>query len=339
LAQVERAGAHLRLAHARVIQRGSAAGENGSPVPASQWWSEIFRSKALGDGFSGRRAACVLSASETDVRAMNIPEGAEAERRAMIAGEIEAMYAGSTASRAFDFWETRPQSAASESSLESVNVVSVAEDEAVEVAASLARSGLLCAVLDGLPMTLARAVQLASVSPPETPVAALDWGGTSATFCIVCDGRPVFTRQLRDCGFSAVPAAIAEAMGLSVDDAGELLATHGLGDPAGCDEVFGDVQEILTDIASEPLGAVIAELDKTLSYPELHRSRLLPETIWLFGGGATIRNVSAVLSDRIGVPVQTWDLPQAAGEATTGPSSPVQLLGPAIALSALAWTP
>jgi Tfp pilus assembly PilM family ATPase len=339
LAQVERAGAQLRLTHARVIQRGSAAGENGSPAPAAQWWSEVLRGEALRDGFSGRRTACVLSASEIDVRAMNVPEGVEAERRAMIAGEVEAIYAGSTGSRAFDFWETRPSAAASQSSLESVNVVSVAEDEAVEVAASLSRSGLLCAVLDGLPLTLARAVQLASASPPETPVAALDWGGTSATFCIVCDGRPVFTRQLRDCGFSAVPAAVAEAMALSVDDAEQLLATHGLSDPAGCDDALGDVQEILTDISSEPLGAVVAQLDKTLSYPELHRSRLLPEKIWLFGGGATIRNVSAVLSDRIGVPVQTWDLPQAAGGATTGPLPPVQLLGPAIALSALAWVP
>jgi Tfp pilus assembly PilM family ATPase len=206
----------------------------------------------------------------------------------------------------------------------------------VEVAASLSRAGFHCELLDGLPMALARAIQIASPPPAGTAVAAFDWGATSATFCIVRDGRAVFTRLLRDCGFSALPAAVAEALALSVDDAGQLLARHGLCDPANSDSALGEVQEILTDIASEPLATVVSQLDKTLAFPELHRLSLLPEKIWLFGGGATVRNVPAVLSDRIGVPVQAWSLPQA-GPETASPLPPVQLLGPAIAISALAW--
>jgi Tfp pilus assembly PilM family ATPase len=336
VAQVERVGAQLRLAGARVIRRGAAAGDNDSPVPAAAWWSEVCRQETLREGFSGRRAACVLSASATDLRAVGVPEGAEDERRAMIAGELDAIYAGNAAGRVFDFWQPQPQSSAGQSSLENVTVLSVAEAEAADVAASLWRAGFYCETLDGLPLALARAVQLASPAAGETPVAALDWGSTSATFCIVRAGRPVFTRHLRDCGFAALPAAVAEALNLSADDAEQLLATHGLCDPARRDDALADVQEILTDISAEPLAAVVAQLDRTLAYPELHRSGLMPERIWLFGGGATVRNAAAVLSERIGLPVQAWTLPLGAA-APMGISPPLSLLGPAVALSALAW--
>ncbi len=339
LAQVERVGAQFRLASARVIRRGPAAGDNGSPDAAVAWWGDVCRRETLREGFSGRRAACVLSASETDLRAVHIPEGVEAERHAMIASELETIYTGNAAARVFDYWETHPQSSAGQSNLESVTVLSVAEDEAVDVATGLSRSGFHCEALDGLPLALARAVQLASAVPCETPIAALDWGSTSATFCIVRDGGAVFTRHLRDCGFAALPAAVAEALTLSVDDAEQLLATHGLCDPTRRDDALFDVQEILSDISSEPLSTIVAQLDKTLAYPELHRSGLVPERIWLFGGGATVRNVSAVLSERIGLPVQAWTLPQSGAGEGIGPSPPLPLLGPAIALSAMAWLP
>jgi Tfp pilus assembly PilM family ATPase len=339
LAQVERVGAQIRLASARVIRRDPTAGDNGSPAPALAWWSDVCWRETLREGFNGRRAAFVLSASETDLRAVNVPEGAEAEHRAMIASELESIHSGNGNARVFDFWETHSRASAGEPNLESVTVLSVAEDEAVEVAAGLSRSGFHCEALDGLPLALARAVQLASAVPSETPVAALDWGSTSATFCIVRDGCAVFTRHLRDCGFAAVPAAVAHALSLPVDDAEQLLATHGLCDPIRRDDALADIQEILTDISSEPLGAVVAQLDKTLSYPELHRSGLVPERIWLFGGGATVRNVSAVLSERIGVPIECWTLPQSATGDPIGTSPLIPLLGPAIALSALAWLP
>jgi Tfp pilus assembly PilM family ATPase len=257
----------------------------------------------------------------------------------MIGTELESIQPGNGNARVFDFWETHGRGTAGQSNLESVSVLSVAHDEAVEVAKGLSRSGFYCEALDGLPLALARAVQMASAAANETPVAALDWGSTSATFCIVRDGRALFTRHLRDCGFAALPAAVAEALSLPVDDAEQLLATYGLSDPSRRDDTLADIQEILTDVSSEPLGAVVAQLDKTLSYPELHRSGLVPESIWLFGGGATVRNVPAVLSERIGMPIHAWALPHTGALDPIGPSPLLPLLGPAIALSALAWMP
>ena len=74
-------------------------------------------------------------------------------------------------------------------------------------------------------------------------------------------------------------------------------------------------------------------MNKTLTYPELHRSGLVPVKIWLLGGGATVRNVAALLSARINLPVETWHLPSA--EGGTACAVPAAMLGPAMALSAL----
>jgi len=337
LAQVEQVAGQYRLACARVVRRSPAGDGNGSTETAAPWWADVLRREPLRRGFAGRNAACVLSASETDLRAMNLPEGSDAERRAMIANELETVFAGSPGRRAFDFWDTRGPAATGESSLENVHAVSVAEDEVVSVFASLTRSGLLCDVIDALPLVLARAIGLVSAPQPGVPVAAFDWGSTSATFSIVCDGLPVFTRQLRDCGYASLPTSVAEALGLSVDDAEQLLATHGLCDPVRTDGPLREAQEVLTDVTAQALAKVVSRLDKTLAYPELHRSRLLPERIWLFGGGATVRNLPAILSARLGLPVEAWGLPWSDSSAAIGTRPPVEILGTAAALSALAW--
>jgi Tfp pilus assembly PilM family ATPase len=339
LAQVEQIAGQYRLACARVVRRPAPAEGDGSAGAAAPWWAEVFRRASLRHGFVGRRAACVLSASETDLRAMNLPEGSDAERRAMIANELDTIFAGDAGRRAFDFWDTRRQGAAGDSALENVNALSVAEDDAVSMVANLTRSGFFCEVLDGLPLVLARAIGMASAPAPGVPVAALDWGSTIATFAIVCDELPVFTRHLRDCGYSTLPASVTEGLGLPVEDAERLLATHGLCDPAKPDDPLRDVQEVLTDVTAEALGKMVSRLDKTLAYPELHRSRLLPERIWLFGGGATVRNLPAVLSARIGLPVEAWRLPWGDSPAVTGSLPPMEILGTAAALSALAWLP
>jgi Tfp pilus assembly PilM family ATPase len=429
LAQVERTGRtssgewSWRLAHARVIRRdaggarreaGAESTPSGAGLPTTpnaapgqetlaehavlDWWNQICGAQRLRDGFSGRRSACVLPAARVDLRAFNLPEGSEAERRAMIDNELEGLADEDAGRRVFDFWDILPPE---QSKLENVNVLSLPEHEAVAVVGSLARAGLCCRVIDGLPLAIARAVAMANGSwcrvghhpqdgrgggrgtddeglhagnrhaPPATrhpapAVGALDWGAASATFSILWDGRPVFTRQFRDCGFAAMPAAVSQALGLSVGDAEQLLTTHGVWDPAQRDTRSGnpsttdalrDVQEVITDVTSGLLNEIVSQLNKTLSYPELHRSGLVPVKIWLLGGGATVRNLAGLLSTKIQRSVETWYLPTAFedGERETGgggremgeercpspvPRSswpPVAMLGPAIALSALAF--
>jgi len=333
LAQVERAGPGLRLAHARVIRRPPPVPAGKEPDDTLEWWNRALRSQPVRAGFAGRQAACVLPTGRADLRAIDLPEGSEADRRAMIANELDVLLGENAGRRVFDFWEIRPPG---ESNLENVNVISLPEPEALAVAESLARVGLCCRVLDGLPLAMARAVSLANGADGAAPAAALDWGSASATFSILCGHRPVFTRHLRDCGFAAMPAAVAEALGLSIDDAEQLLATHGVMDPGARQDPLHDVQEAITEVTGGLLNEIVSELNKTLAYPELHRSELVPEKIWLLGGGATVKNVAALLSSRIHVPVQTWDLPYAGLGRSEG-FVPPAMLAPAVALSALAF--
>ena len=334
LAQVQRSGAQWRLVHARILRHDPADGGLGPPGEAPGWWETVCRDKDLRSGFAGRRAAAVLPATATDLRAIHLPEGSERDRRAMIAGELESISFPVAGRRSFDFWDSRPPAAEGESKLENVNVLSVLEDDAAALAGALAEAGLHCEAIDGLPLVLARAVEIVSAADPQVPVAAVDWGCTSATFTVICQGRPVFTRYLRDCGFAALPAAVGDALGLSHADAEQLLTTHGLPDPGRRGGGAGEIQEILADVLSPSLGAMISQLNKTLAYPELHRSRLIPQRAWLLGGGATVRNMAAFLSARVGLPFETWRLPGTAQGGSAG-NAPLALLGPAVALSAL----
>lgn len=331
LAQVQRDGPHWRLLRAQVIRR-TFPNRQDEPAPDPlAWWDEVCRSGPVRQGFAGRRAACLLPAAKAELRAMHLPAGSQAERRAMIANELEALSDSEGVRRVFDFWETQPPEG---SSLENINVISLAEQEAAAVVGILARAGWICRVIDGLPLALGRAVQMVDRTDGNAPVAALDWGMSSPTFTILCGQRPVFTRHLRDCGFAALPAAVSQSLGLSWDDAEQLLGAHGVCDPAARGDPLSDVQEVLTDITSSLLSQMVSQLNRTLAYPELHRSGLVPSRIWLFGGGATVKNMAALLGARIGLPVRTWGLP-GWQSGPNGPPAPLPILAPAIALSCL----
>jgi Tfp pilus assembly PilM family ATPase len=336
LAQVERLGSQLRLVHSRVIKRRETPGEDAGASLAG-WWDELCRTADLRSGFSGRGAACILPEAKTDLRAMNVPDGPEADRRAIIANELATIGAGNVEGRSFDYWNSRPPVEGGQSQLENVNVLSVADEDAQTLCAGLSRAGLACYVLDGLPLALCRAVKIVA-GGGGAPVAALDWGYHSAAFSVICGGRPVFTRHLRDCGFAALPEAMVKAMALSTNDVEQLLVTSGICDPQGNDDdPQRDVQEIVADVVGEAIHRVVLELQKTLSYAELQRSHVIPEKIWVFGAGATVRNMAAFLAAQVGVPVQAWSLPAAGGGQWGRSAPPWELLGPAVALSSLAW--
>lgn len=341
VAQVERVGPRYCLAAALVISRpeqeigsaqpGQAMAEPLQPGEAPHAWTKRLR-VALRRKFVGRCAACVLALDRAELRPMNLPAGSPAERRAMIAGELLEASETPLESRVFDYWDAWEAEGTPGSHLENVNVLCLAESDAAEAAATLGRLGLRCAAIDGLPTALARAVAMVQPDAAE-PVAAVDWGARNATFCLVHHGTAVYTRQLRDCGFAALPDAVQRALGLPASDTQQLLRTYGLVGPGSEGDPRAEVQHVLTDIVAEPIAALVAEIQRTLAYPELHRAALLPSRLCLFGGGATVRNIAPYLQEKIGLPVEPWRLD---GPGDRGAAETV-LMGPAAALSALAW--
>ena len=338
LAQVERAVSGLRLSEALVIQRrmpiSSDDGEEPPPVTSEE---EIRTALSLGKEFSGRKAACTLSMCLCDLRTLEVPLSKEAEQRSIIAAELSSTYGNGQGDRAFDFWQTDAPGDEPAQGSENVAVLSASQQWVAQVADDLSKAGFRCQALDGLPLVLARVVQMSSASRSRKPVSALDWGFASATFCVVIDGRPVFVRRLRNCGLGLVAQSACRALGVSLDEAQRLLTEHGLPKPAGNDQTRDDAQLVTADVAAGPLSAMVDELNRTLSFLKGQRPAFLPARIWLFGGGATVKNVTGFLTAKVGVPVDVWRLASAGIQNHVAAECPAEMLGPAIALSSLAW--
>jgi Tfp pilus assembly PilM family ATPase len=346
LAQLVRVGGRLRSTYTTLDRRASARGPAESENAADRpFWSggEIRRALDLHGGFRGRSVACTLPMSWTDLRPLTVPPGNESERRAMIAQELESVYGENDKPREFDFWETDAATQGDPIAPDGVQVLSIARKRVTELGESLSQAGLDCRVLDGLPCALARALTLARPGETNQPSAAIDWGVTNATFCIVQRGQTQFTRNLRDCGAGALVAQVGQTLGLTQLEGGQLLQRWGLprpGTTAGPDD---EIQEVIASVVDGHLRRLLEELVKTLAYLRAQRPGLLPKQLWLFGGGATVKNAAAFLASKLEIPCEVWRLP--GGDETGGGNSTDAgqsaggegIFGPAVALSALAW--
>jgi len=340
LAQVERARHGLRLSEAMIVQRRTPwtdGDENLSATPA-QSHEEISAALALSERFVGRTAACVLPMGVHDVRALRIPAGAESERRAMIASELESVFEGESGAREIGFWDVNAKGKTEKQGAKNVSVLSLTRPWASQAATDLARAKLKCQALDGPPLAIARAVQMALPTPTAGPVAAVDWGFSSTTFGVIVDGRPLYTRCLRDCSLGQVIRSVRNALDVSLDEAQHLLTAYGLPDPENRDDGHEDIRAIVGDAAAGSLNEFVEQLSKTLAYYSAQWPGLSPKQIWIFGGGATVRGMINYLSRAIPLPIDVWRLPQVHSKTETQQTSPPALLATAIALSTLAWT-
>ncbi len=335
LAQVERRGARVVIVEAAVVQRCEPWLDSDhlatSPAESSE---EILAAQAIGEQFSGRNAAATLPMAVCEVRSLHIPEAPRAERRTRIAHELASTLHESVGAREFDFWSTDYAPEKETIVRENVNVISIVGQWARRLLEDHREARLVCRTLDGTPVALARAIHLADRRADTQPVAALDWGVARATFCITVAGRPIFVRNLRDCGFGHLLCQLQEALSLTRDEARKVVAGFGALRASIRSE---SLQTVVGEIAAPHIDQLIEELGRTLNYLKTHRKALLPHQLWLFGGGATMENVEQVLTDRLGLPARTWSLGDDLFQSAAAGSSPVALLGPAIALSALAW--
>ncbi len=215
-----------------------------------------------------------------------------------------------------------------------VNVLSTSLNWSDRLALDHRQSKLTCRVMDGLPLALSRAIRLTADGPAKSLVAALDWGFERATFCLIRDGQPVFVRCFRDAGFQKVIDAICRSLAVTVAEAHQILSKHGLPESASSDN---EVQQLIADVVADAIDGLSAELIRTLTFLRPNLRNELPSRLWLFGGGTSIKRIDQVLTERVELPVGIWQ-PQLNSVADSlGAHCPLSLLGPAIALSMLAW--
>jgi Tfp pilus assembly PilM family ATPase len=331
LAQLERTPAGLRLVNARVIVRESGDEDDGADTIA--WWEETLSNERLDTQFIGRAAACIASAPSADVQLLTIPDGSAKEQRAMLEGELASQAGGGMERYAFDFW-TIPGNGAT-SAEENVAAATLSIDDGERIAKALQSSGLICQQIEPKALAMARAQRLLG-TPAEQPVAVLDWGYEQACLLIIHQGRPLFLRNLRDCGFRRVLSSLAHALEMTDADSQTLLTAVGLAGPDAAEAELPPVRDAIENVAVQPLQSLLVELHKTLNYIGEHRPRLRPVELRLCGGGATIRNITFRLEERLGRAVRAWRCDSVHDFGLLAGRTP--LFAGALAVSGLKWS-
>ena len=326
-AQVSRQRGQWQLDRSLIVPVSSTS---GSPAGGDSLVQSL-REARTSAGFRRRRSACALSMAAMELQTLELPEGTDQEIEQMVSAELSTDHVDGLGEREFAFWKS-PPAAEQKPATALVTVVSLVRTKAEDHASAQAAAGFRCQVLDCLPFALARAVAMQNGSGSE-PVAALDWGATAPQLTIVSEGRPRFTRPLRECGTSQLVNSLCKGFDISAGDARQLLSTYGFSTPSGTSEK-SQLQQVTGQFAAGPLERIVAELNRTLLYLQRQQPRLVPRRIILFGAGATIRNACEVFTERLGTETSLWQL-NAEQSSSTGPDPHQSLLGPAIALSAL----
>jgi Tfp pilus assembly PilM family ATPase len=330
LAQVERVGDSLQLtAHWIIDSYG------GSPLTKDRlqchgclpFQPQLREARSM---FRGRRAAATLPLSMTALRSLELPAGSDDELRNMI---HEELLADSTdgAELCFDYLPAQAADS-SEGDMGAFSVFAAEADVAMSAANSLCRAGLDCEVLDSLPCALARATQLCEPAESEKPLAALDFGYSSALLVVAKGGQLLFARQLRGCGLQMLLKPLQDGLKLSAAEVQQLLGRYANPSAAESSPLVALAKTAHTMIA-EPLAQVVAEVKRTLDFLDLQFRSIVPKKLILLGGGAMVPALPTALADETQLPTRLWSLPSAMNE----PQPDEAFFGVAAALSSLAW--
>jgi type IV pilus assembly protein PilM len=342
LAQAVRTADGVRLGNAAVIQRPSPWSEADAlaldePDPS---WPEILAALECGD-FHGRDAACLLPMNACELRGLKVPPGDVDERRAMIASELADDEGEPTGQREFDYWELGGEKGIETADGFNVNVMSVTRPWIDQVADDCQRVRLDCWAIDGAPLAMTRAVGLASRYRENERVVAIDWGFSNTTLAVVGRGRTLYARRLHDCQFRNCLEAIGDALGVSRDHAQHLVALHGVTAPGDSADgaTAGDpaIQTAITSAIAEVAASLVEQIERTVRFVEVQRRQQHPTSLWLMGGGASLRNIGPYLSAALDLPISIWNVPATRAADTNISAQEAALFGPALALSALAW--
>lgn len=328
LAQITREDDSYRLAATWLLKYPDDALLTRESFQETPWKEIVAALRGLSSMFQGKDCAATIPMAFVDTRAFEIPRGDVSEMRDMVREELAADLGQEPNDLAYDFWEVA--SDGGDPGLMRVLALAIPQQAALALGKNLLRTRLECQAIDGAPCALARAVAMAAPANDE-PVAAIDLGYTSASLVVVHAGQPVFFRSLRDVGLQSLTAPLRQGLRLSEDECRQLLLRHGIpivGEPATA-AAHATLQHL-----AHGLDKMTNEVSRTLAFLGQQFRRYSPQRIWLFGGGAMIRNLPQYLQQGTQLPVAVWRLP---GTNDAAPNAQDALFGVAAGLSQLAW--
>ena len=338
LAQVVRDGASVRLHRAAVIQRPTTWSGNDSlgqdqPITSQP---EIRAALECG-GFSGRNAICALPMNVCQLRSLNIPPGSDVERRTIIADELAEDWNELGNAMEFDFWEMDASRGEKSSDSYNVSVLAASRLWISQLWRDCRKAGMDCWAIDGLPLTMARAVGIAGGLGGGRRALAVDWGYSNTTLCIVGDERALYSRRISDCSFGRLLEAIMQRFDVTLDEAQHLVESEGLAIAQSTLPAERDAAHAITEAVAPVLDELVRQIARTLQFTEMQRRHLQPAGIWFLGGGASLKNLAPYLSHALSLPVHIVSLAPESDPIPCAAGNRSAVFGNAAALSALAW--
>jgi type IV pilus assembly protein PilM len=142
--------------------------------------------------------------------------------------------------------------------------------------------------------SLINAYDLLNACPPEKTVGLLNVGHRVSSFAILQEGVPLFVREI-PMGGSAVTKAIAEAKGITEDEAESIKVAH---QP----EALAELKEA-TQHGLEP---IVEEVKSSIDYYENNVGEAF-KSVWLSGGGSLAEGAIEFLTAGLGKQAAFWD--------------------------------
>jgi type IV pilus assembly protein PilM len=338
LAQVVRDGARVRLYRAAVIQRPTTwTGEDSLAQDQPITSHPEIRAALDCGGFTGRNAICALPMNVCQLRSLNIPPGSDQERRTIIADELAEEFAEARNPLEFDFWEMEAARADKSTDAFNVSVIAATRLWIGQIWNDCRRAGVDCWAIDGLPLAMARAIGMVGGLGGGKRALAIDWGYSNTTLSIVGDDRPLYSRRIQDCAFGRVLESIMDVFSVTRDEAQHLAESEGLALTQGKPIIESDIACAISEAAARSVDELVRQISRTLQFMEMQRRHLQPSSIWLMGGGASLKNVGPCLSEVLSLPVHTFMLAPDSKPIACAAGSRSAVFGSAAALSALAW--
>ncbi len=323
----------VRIAASAVVTRRDAWPlEQLAECDAKSSADELGVGRSLQTGFRGNRVAAALPMALSDVHVLQTTLTSDENTDRIVRKAIETATQRSADHLQCDHWTTEPAQEAGNPGRS--NVLTIPTTWSDRLCQDIAKAGWSCELLDGLPFALARAVTMAQPQKTSGLVAALDLGFGRATLCVIEEGYPIYVRILKQCGLHRMLTALSDNLHLSSQEAQQLLQEHGLPTTiAG--EPRDEKSQLIAEVLAAPLAQLEQEIARSLEHFQAQRRRGDSICLCLFGGGAIMRHLDKHLACCLKTKVEVWRLQHDRTEQE--PAIAESLLGPAIALSALAW--
>lgn len=188
-------------------------------------------------------------------------------------------------------------------------------------------------IIDAPPWTLTRAMLLHDPALKNSTSAILDWSASDPLLVVQQGGAPQFTRRLEGGGLQQLTSKIQERLDLPLHCIMHYLTRFSTNSPLNTESVAEGKRQLdwALSLLVPGIQVLVEQLMKSMNYLQWQCKELVPKTLLICGGGATLPILVEALSRHLNIPVQVWEMRTADGHRL-GPAS-----AQAAAMSALEW--